>query len=240
MKLIFQVGIYQLSVVFRIGVLFCLAATGIVEFYELNYSYNKYGGLIVCLECLCLKQIIQDKSFQNLAIFKIYNVRARRTIKHSRIEYCAALLSICASLLNLTLKNMAMNELGTRHIIAALDDLKRNEQLLLNFGWLSVLYRVDPVLRVICTFASTITYCFLVEGLYDALWPIPAKTKTLPEDTKATEDQQKCSVCMSNRVRICLPCGHFILCHGCYSATKTSRKCLLCNEPYEKGIKVFV
>ena len=241
MKVALKIGSYQLQVNFTVGFLCCFVITGIVEFYEWNYSYNIHSGLFVALNSVNFVPLVEKYNLQSLGNVELYNIRKTRRISLGRCVIVLSELFSIASLFLVMAINGELNLVGHQYVnLNNMNNEKVNLHLCIigTSYWFRIWALVNPIARLVCTFAFCFTFCTVVATASNRSKSVT--TKALRPDTEATEDQQQCAVCKSNRVRVCLPCGHFILCHGCYAQTKASRKCFMCNKGYDKGIKVFV
>lgn len=70
----------------------------------------------------------------------------------------------------------------------------------------------------------------------------PKKSKYLlaPTMQDLPTEVDPCVVCKENERKICLRCGHFILCFSCYnSVKKNNSRCPMCTVVFKEGIRVF-
>jgi hypothetical protein len=91
--------------------------------------------------------------------------------------------------------------------------------------------------RISFAFNITISLCDAIKMVLRR-WK-PKQTPALPnKDTPTKVDP--CAICRENQRQICLPCGHFIMCFGCYDSVKANKRiCPMCNQAFKKGIRVF-
>lgn len=158
-------------------------------------------------------------------------IRATLTRKNgNRVFDCEILWSVTATMLQLHTFTLCIKTivLGLAHYI---DNSFAIQSLLQSTYFL---YRCS---HVGIAFTATI-------GLRDILRAVLNRWKPKqivePLGVDVPTEVDPCAVCKENQRQICLPCGHFIMCFGCYNSVKVKDKtCPVCRKTFKEGIRVF-
>lgn len=70
--------------------------------------------------------------------------------------------------------------------------------------------------------------------------PVEELPELKGEEIEAGDEDASCNVCLENKPRVCLiPCGHFVLCFGCYKSIKdTTKICPMCRGEIKNAVVV--